>query len=82
MATVEISNWKVAKMFGLEYLGEADIKDEHGDMRHMYYYDFHGKDVDIEGWQFECEEDAHEEAAKVVLTAIGKAGAARWSAFD
>lgn len=71
MATIIISSYEIAKLFGLQYIGQLD--------NDTYEYYFHEQRLYVAyGWGYDeavDEQEAHEMMGDRVLRAIGKMAA-------
>lgn len=77
MATIKISSYEIARMFGLVYLGENDEYEDPVDC--SYEYTFHGQYCCVQYGMGDDEavdeQEAHETMGDRVLAAIGKMAA-------
>lgn len=75
MTHISISNFEIAKLFGLKYIGECEYVDKWGDAGYAYDFSFHNKAIRVNSGYGDDEavdeQEAKEEAAKQVLILIG-----------
>lgn len=72
MAQLKIDAWDIAELFGLQYTGFEEYTDKYGDANYGYNFEFHGKKLSVNEWQYSGADEAKNAVAANLLLELGR----------